>query len=473
MYTTKHIIIYITLAAAAFMLSACSQENDLIGKADNPDGRIVFKTSLPGVTSRAGVLTKEKLPYFHVTAFNPADPDLIRNDSLRDHFFNERIDIVADQNKYTSENCIWPSAGKEHHNLTFFAHYPDLMEGASLENSSTMNSDNSPKYDYKINNFTVTGNIADHIDFVSAYTTGNMADHLFSGITLPFAHQLCRIDIKAYSANKSCNIEIAGVRIGGVYMTGTFNFRADASAGSWSDWSNKGIVEYIFGKDDEIVSLKKGAEATGKEENAVSIMGSKIDGENNCAMLIPASNSTPWDYATNRRNDGNVGSYISVLINVTDTTLSAGTDPEEIQRYPYRDLSQGANAINIPVIYFAVDKATGKTISTRIYKNEGTYYTDAEFTEPYTLPADKVVKEFGWAALPITGNWAPGYIYTYTLDYSSGVGLHDPEVSDPADLAQIPKAGDPIISDRVNFSSSLTVKEWNDGGTSGVEVPGS
>ncbi|MDE6249369.1 MAG: hypothetical protein K2M29_06625, partial [Paramuribaculum sp.] len=66
------------------------------------------------------------------------------------------------------------------------------------------------------------------------------------------------------------------------------------------------------------------------------------------------------------------------------------------------------------------------------------------------------------AALPVTGQWEPGCIYTYTLDYTSGVGLHDPEN---------PDAGKPIISDKVGVS--VTVKEWQTKTPSDVVVPGS
>ncbi|MDE6542732.1 MAG: hypothetical protein K2K76_02075, partial [Muribaculaceae bacterium] len=59
--------------------------------------------------------------------------------------------------------------------------------------------------------------------------------------------------------------------------------------------------------------------------------------------------------------------------------------------------------------------------------------------------------------------------YTYTLDYTSGVGLHDPGVTGSV----IPKAGDPIISDRVGVT--VTVKNWQGGTntTHTVTVPGS
>ena len=151
--------------------------------------------------------------------------------------------------------------------------------------------------------------------------------------------------------------------------------------------------------------------------------------------------------------------YISVLLRVVDATP---TDGEGQQQYPFTHNIDGSDALNIPKVYLAVDKLTGKTVSSRLYKNGDDYFTDETFTSAYTLTADEEVKEFGWAALPVTGEWEPGYVYTYTLDYTSGVGLHDPDN---------PDAGKPIISDKVGVS--VSVKDWQTKPSSGVVVPGS
>ena len=147
--------------------------------------------------------------------------------------------------------------------------------------------------------------------------------------------------------------------------------------------------------------------------------------------------------------------YISVLLRVVDATP---TDGKGQQQYP----DDGSDALDLPKVYLAVDKATGKTVITRLYKNDNGYFTDQAFTSPYSLTDNEDVKEFGWAALPVTGEWKSGHIYTYTLDYTSGVGLHDPES---------PEAGKPIISDKIGVS--VSVKDWQTKPSSGVVVPGS
>ncbi|MDE6423311.1 MAG: fimbrillin family protein, partial [Muribaculaceae bacterium] len=309
---------------------------------------------------------------------------------------------------------------------------------------------------YKLTDFRVASDIADQQDFITAYAAGSMEKNLFSGITLNFEHQLSRVELQAWGANKSCDIEIAGVRIGGVGVEDTFEFKPIEGGGQWTGEHVKGIVEYIYRKGDKIISLDRTPESPLTAETAVSIMGSKVNEDDNCAMLLPATYAG-WDFQSDGKNDKNQ-MYLSVLLRVVDAT---STDGKGEQRYPFTQTTDGSDALNIPKVYLAIEKATG-TVNTRLYKNNNDYFTDEAFTSLYTLTGDEEVKEFGWAALPVTGEWEPGYVYTYTLDYTSGVGLHDPES---------PDAGKPIISDKVGVS--VSVKGWQTKPSSGVVVPGS
>ncbi len=448
----------------ALALSACSHD-DMPDLTDGDDNRIVFRTSLQEIISRAEVTTEKNLHYFYVTAFDMDDHSkVLPSGYINTLFANQKVETVIGREIFTSPNCVWPDPGKEIDRVSFFAFSPGLekSEGATLINHFTPEG-----FGYKLTGFRVASDIADQVDFVTAYTTGTMADNLFSGVMLPFAHQLSRIEVKAYGTHKSCDIEIAGVRIGGTGVENTFNFKTIEGGGEWAENPTRGIVEYIYRKGDKIVVCGNNHHID--KESAVSIMGAKHtdsndpDGYENCAMLIPG-NYTEWDYANDRCNGSNQ-MYISVLIRVTDATLTAGIDPVEKQRYPYKDLTQGADSYDIPKEYFAVNKTNG-VVSAHIYKNENGYFSDSKCTDPYKLESSDEIKEFGWAALPITGTWAPGKIYTYTLDYTVGVGLHDPSVTTTA-----PAAGDAIISDKVGISYDVT--EWKAGGGSSLEVPGS
>ena len=212
------------LISAALLLAACSEE-DVVHISDRDSNPIIFRTSLPTLTSRAQIVTKDNLPHFSVTAFNPADRDLVTPAGLmKEYISNERIINEHGQELLTSEKCLWPAPGKEGV-LAFFAFYPDLSDGAKLVNETTF-SGNNLAIDYKLTDFRVAADIAEQQDFITAYTSGSIDENLFSGVTFNFEHKLSRVELHAWSANKSCNIEIAGVRIGGIGVRGTFDFKS-------------------------------------------------------------------------------------------------------------------------------------------------------------------------------------------------------------------------------------------------------
>lgn len=460
------------LIGAALVISACSKD-DIPDRIESSSNQIVFHTSLPTISSRADVISNNNLSYFHVTAFDPEDPARGYSQPLCD---TVKVMITKPSGLNTSPNCVWPQIDYESHQLSFFGFHPvleNLGKNAKLSNHATNG------FDYKLTGFSVAPDISDQVDFITAYGIGSMADNLYSGIDLKFYHQLCRVDVKAWSAQKSCHLEIAGVRIGCVNMNGTFTFPTDSKeqpdngVGSWSNISNKGIVEYIYRSGDKIIELKKGSKSTSTPSGAVSIMGNPY-ATGNSAMMLPSDYKTEWQYDSDRNNTGK-NLYISVLLRVIDATPTSGINPTEPQRYPYRDIVQGEAALEnkIQRVYLAVKKGTN-IVSRRLYKkatptydiNDKKYFTDDKCSVSYTVPADEEVKEFGWAAVPITGNWTPGYAYTYTLDYSYGVGLHDPEVT----TTQTPQAGDPIISDLVGIHISF--EKWKDKNAD-YEIPGS
>lgn len=441
------------IIGVSLILSACAQEDMPGNERDVSDNRIVFHTSLPDVTSRAKEIATE-LPSFSLTAFDETD-DIFKDGAKLKEYINN-LEIIKDSNSdiFVSNECFWPDRpGQESDILHFFAYYPALNDGASLVNATSVDENNMTKeVGYKVSGFKVASDIADQVDFVTAYSTGSKAVDLFSGIELNFAHQLSRIEIMAKGDNKSCDIEIAGVRIGGIFMHGDFEFQTSTKTDEkWSCTASKETAEYLFRTGDAIVSVGK---------DAVSILGNKIVEKNkesaeydNCAMLIPASYNK-WDHKNDGKNE-HQGMYISVLLRVIDKT-SEGNGK---QQYPDTDDKQGQNALNQSVVYFAVDPENN--IKTRLYKNDDKYFTGLGSDEEFDIKDNDVeVKEFAWAALPIEDEWKPGKIHTYTLDYTSGVGIHDPED---------PNAGEPIISDRVTVK--VNIKAWDRTDANGVFVP--
>ncbi len=430
---------YLTFGAA-LLLTSCA--NDVLEpEFPRDESRIYFRTSLPDNATRAQIVSNDNFTEFNVTVFNPADAE----DGKLEPFINN-IPVIksGESGVFSSEECIWPSAGKEKPDLTFFAYHPATV---SPRNNTTIDG-NVPAFDFKLPNFTVSEDISQQVDFVVAYKSVSMKTEMYSDIQLDFEHGLSRIEVLALGENKSCKIEIAGVLIGGTYSEATFDFKPKAGAGDWIPGDEKKNVHYVYNPGDKIVTIDN-------TTSAVSIMGGAQG--NNYAMLLPYD-YTAWDYENDNTNSEK-GLYLGVLLRVIDIKGK--------QQYPYTDTNQGPNALDIPKVYLAVDGG-GTVVSGQLYKgDDGRYFTNSAQTSPYTLPQGCTVKEFGWSAIPVTGDWKPGYYYTYTLDYTYGVGLHAPDVKP----SEGPNAGDPIISDKVGLT--VTVKGWQSGTSSSINVPGS
>ncbi|MDE7402033.1 MAG: fimbrillin family protein [Muribaculaceae bacterium] len=430
---------YLTFGAA-LLFASCA--NDVAEpKIPVNDGRIYFRTSLQESASRAQIVSNDNLTEFNVTVFNPA----YAVDGKLDPFIDNISVIKSDESGvFSSEECRWPAPGKEKNDLTFFAYYP----APDHTDNKTSVDGIVPDFDFKIPDFSVSEDISQQVDFIAAYKSVSMKSEMYTDIRLDLEHKLSRIEVNAKGENKSCKIEIAGVLIGGTYSKAAFDFKPQPGAGDWIPGDVKKNVHYVYNAGDKIVTIENTA-------SAVSIMGDTQG--SNYAMLLPYDYAA-WNYENDNTNSGG-GLYLGVLLRVTDIKGK--------QQYPYTDTNQGPNALDIPKVYLAVD-GSGTVMSGPLYKGaNGAYYTDSELASAYTVPQGCTVREFGWSAIPVTGDWKPGYYYTYTLDYTYGVGLHAPDVTP----SEGPNAGDPIISDKVGLT--VTVKGWQSGSSPSIIVPGS
>ena len=431
------------------MLSSCSQEDLALHSLADDDDAVVFISSLPVVTTRSdGDTDKNSLDAgFQVTAFAPEDETKIgASNKLNEYFADQLVTKTPGMgDAFRSDMCRWPAnSGSKKGTLKFFAFYPSceaLRESVGVaSNSSYFVLSNTSKktttsatYTYTLTKFKINSDISKHVDFVAATAEGNKTQHLYSGVTLTFAHQLSRVDIQAWGAPTSYELEIAGVRMGNVYMEGTCNF-----SGTWTSQSTRGIVEYIYGEGDKIISVGKSKDKNKSAATAVSIMGN-----GGHAMVIPGSYS-----AWNKSKTG-TGSYFSVLLRVND---KAGK-----LLYPYiegADLNANKKAEDMKVVYLSIEKSSG-LVKKRLYKKDGDYYTSDKFSVEsiYNIPADEEIRSYGWAAGPISSTtWRAGTQYTLRLGYSSGVG-----VMDPSDLFP----GKPIISEP-NFEVEVSPFEEQD-----------
>lgn len=447
-------------------LFSCTQEDmpDVDGGAD--DQGIVFHVSLPatGARSTATTMADDLNDGFYVSAFCPEDDVTGTLNPYITELSAKPLDEMPDyfgifgQSDEQTVRCIWPTTrhGKKGQ-LKFFAFYPSrevLRQSADvtsdyfgLENSSKKQGTNIT-YDYRIKKFRVNRDISRHIDFVTATADGSRRANGESSVRLDFEHQLSRVAFNAWG-NTDNDIEIAGMRIGRAITESDFNFAAKPTNlaqgdntvnGNWVTPQVRDRVEYIFREGDAVVKIGNGNHTSAA--TAASIMGN-----GGWAMVIPADN-TGWNHTKDKPNNGQ-GLYFSVLLRVKEN------DGNRTLLYPYvagGHLSQSVMTDAMEVFYMSIDKETGK-IMKRLYRNkeDNKYYTDPGFSTPFTQPETEEIRNYGWAAIPLSNlRWKPGYQYTYTLDYSGGVGVHD-----PAD----PYPGTPIIS-KIQVSVTETGVSW-------------
>lgn len=77
-----------------------------------------------------------------------------------------------------------------------------------------------------------------------------------------------------------------------------------------------------------------------------------------------------------------------------------------------------------------------------------------------TPPANSVKYQFGWVSVPVSVDWQRGYKYIYTLDFTDGVGIQDPEDHNP---------GAPIIGSGIKFT--VSIDGWKSGSNEDHKIP--
>lgn len=446
----KKKLIYLSLGSL-LIFPSCSQEGPAVHEIPGDGNRIFFRSYLPAVTeTRAGVISSGNFITCQVTGFNPSDNKLIdpATGEISPYFSDTRFN-KNDDGLFFSEGedeCLWPDSQSKLH---FFAYYPAVEELKEVSGDGFFNlanasrvSDGKVLIDYRIKKFRIAKEIADQVDFLTAYSSASLSEDHGSGISLDFKHQLARVELSAWGANEKYDFEIAGVRIGNPLVEGDFNLSSLSEInGQTSLWENvsgqQAPVEHIFSAGETVVSLNKTSGAHASEGDAASIMGTAGP-----AMVIPMpariegwegkndSSITTTPYATDKL-------YFSVLLRVKNKDNKVA--------YPYPN-----DRDNMTVVYFAIDN-TGK-IMARLHKIDGVFYTTPEKdgNNIYTPKDSEEICGFGWAALPVAARWEAGKIYTYKLNYSNGIGWHD-----PAD----PYPGEPII-ERGPVPFEISIEEW-------------
>lgn len=382
------ILAYITIVAFLLALSSCSQSAEPEFVTESQDNVIVFNPSLSAASgSRAEPVVGETLSEFKVTSFFP-DGRFYTGDLLNPYFEGVTFTKTADGKTFADASEL-ARWPLVPGIVKFLAYYP--------VNYSFTNASLWDKIVYEIPEYHINPDISQQVDFIAAYAATTKC----VSVPLIFKHQLSRIELKAKSQNKDYNFKVAGVRIGNQVSTATFMFAEDSQQPG--DWSNK-------------VTLRSGVSYTYLRPDAVKDLvadESDIMGDGGSAMVIPVT-ATAWD---TRKEWGDEGGkmYLSVLLRVTRADGSLF--------YPYQKNEHPGMRVE-----HVVDK-------------DGKPCLDSK-----GQPLD-----FGWAAIPISVDWKPGKHYIYTIDYSHGIGFHDPDDPNP---------GHPIEEGSVGVS--VSVRDWED-----------
>ena len=445
-------VTYFALTAFVFAAS-CSKEAAEPDVYDWADGKIYFKTSLYDVGySRAQDMTLDRLESFQVTCFNSAD---IENDTtgiISPYFENATFvrkrssGIGTYESSPTEEPREWPDNDGI---MSFFAFSPSLSamtdRNQTLENAdrddyfrfinNSAEAESGLSVRYRLGNVRINPAISEQFDFVTAQASGERIKDFSGGVDLAFSHKLCQVELKAWGQSESYDFEIAGLRIGNPVVEGTFVFADDSEpdkAGKWEipEDAVKDKIEYLFRSAEEAGNkydpsladkiFKINSKEHNMQESAASIMGN-----GGCAMVIPTLNEK-WEGLEdpNIKNDPYTTDkmYFSVLMRVTETQSGNVV-------YPYP-----GNKSGMTIVSFAVN-SSGNIVK-RIYRGdkEGIYFSDPELRQPYQTTAGEEAIDFGWAAVPVDADWSAGKKYVYTLNYTDGIGLHDPEDPEPGKL---------------------------------------
>lgn len=356
--------IYLCAAAALAMASCSNDELVEVAKNDAINFRTVVGLNTKATEVKTADLTTTGV---YVTTFDAAG------------------NLLFGETHYTHNGTEW-TAGQYWGNnasLDFYLTLPKLSDwvtGASLTKDSK-----------KLTGVTVKDKIAEQVDLVAVAKTNVSKPTSGGAIVAELEHVLSQIEIKAKNTNDNYVYKVKGVRINNVSNKADI----DLSSNTWSNFSTEADniksykVEYADTK--EITLGTAESTLTVKEAD-----GSTVDN----AMLIPYT-TTAWN-GTDTSTDGTtpvIGTYISVLVNITAKKGGAAVYP----------------------------KAEGK---------------------------------YGWVAVPVAFTWEKGNKYIYTLDFSKGAGKVDPVNPGPGvePGGADPDKAQPVLGDEIKFT--VTVKEW-------------
>lgn len=374
------------------MLALVSCTNDEVVQI-NKGQKIEFRTA---VTTRATELTNTDLPSFWVTALY---------DNV-EYFSDEFTKDNTDGCFKSTTDYYWPATEE----VKFYAYYP---YGEDLPGTVSINAEAK-----QVKDFTPDEDIANQVDFVTAFEVYTKDEATNGSVGLDFEHQLSQIEIKAKNTNSGYTTTVKAIRIKNVVASGDFNFSAAVT--NWTP--SEDLTSYEIGFDPLTL--------TSEEQSLMSNKGN--------AMLIPQSRLA-WGVEEAEPEVVDEGSEGEG--ETPETPTAPETDP---------------NGTYIAFLV-QINTATGIRIFPEIIEG------NEEDTDV----------EYAWVAKPLAINWLTGYKYTYVFDFKDGAGVIAPDnFGDDPILpggGEDPKPGDDVYGGKI--SVSLSFKGWNNNNDSYQDVP--
>lgn len=401
--------LFMLLPLAAFMFASCSSDKDeqIVNAPEAqiqkvPEGAIWFTSGIQELTR--ATTTMDDFSAFKVTGvhsnadFAFANLPVTKSGSL--WTYNPTED--ADSWKY------WPNDNSD---IQFYAFAPssgandltDKVEITSLQQVMT--------------GFTQKQKVAEQVDVLAAYASGNKTANASSGVSLDFKHALAQIEVRAKnSASNEYKVEVLGVKICRVKNAGDMTFQALAD--DYPTWGN------LSGSKSYIVEGTTALEMTSSVQNIMF-------GTDN--FLMVPQQLTGW---TGSETD-ETGAYISVLCRISQKSGETW-----VQRFPDTEGLYSFSSVPISTNWTAGHKYVYTLDFFGAGAGAGQY--DPEPTNPETVEG---------------GSDDPNAPQSddNVDDNPTGVDPTDPQPDDP-------QPGDPIIPEaKASIKFTVSITDWING----------
>lgn len=319
------------------------------------------------------------------------------------NWFSNVLFKNVDNNLYESdEDYLWPGHGS----LDFYAWGYNSGTGENNALDPDKYGTVSINSTAQTLEFTPQHEVTDQIDLVTAFQTAGKSDVKENGIGLVFNHALCEIQINAMSNNEDYTFDVRGVAICKVNKTGTLSLSAvpdqttnTLPGDAWTFANDVDKEDYVVIYDSNIRLIDEYKDISKATNSQVGFI-----------MPIPQS-LTAWKHDKDPENSHN-GAFLAVLVQIMNINTN-------IRAFPRPDVADNPGA-----------------------------------GDSKDLPG------YGWACVPISTTWEPGYRYVYNLDFSYGAGQFDPEDDD--------QPGEDILGGPIRFN--VVVTDWVNAYEKGIGV---